>query len=200
MSNNKTLNEKIDEIFNKLDRKHFLDEEFKNYAYLDRPLPIGHEQTISQPSLVVEMTKALDINKDNKVLEIGTGSGYQTAFLAEFASEVFTVERIEELSKKAQKRLKELGYENIHFKIGDGSEGWPEYSPYDRIMVTASAGKLPDKLLSQLKTGGKMVVPIGEETMQELFLIEKNKDDDIIKKSLGFVKFVKLHGQYSWGE
>lgn len=200
MSNNKTLNEKIDEFFNKLDRKHFLDEEFKNYAYLDRPLPIGHEQTISQPSLVVEMTKALDIHKDNKVLEIGTGSGYQTAFLAEFASEVFTVERIEELSKKAQKRLKELGYENIHFKIGDGSEGWPEYSPYDRIMVTASAGKLPDELLSQLKTGGKMVVPIGEETMQELFLIEKNKDDDIIKKSLGFVKFVKLHGQYSWGE
>ncbi len=193
-------NQKIVNFFNKLDRSFFIDNEFKCLAHCDRPLPIGFGQTISQPSLVLYMTIELDLDRKHKVLEIGTGSGYQTVFLAEFAGEVFTVELIEELSRKAQEKLTKLGYNNIRFKIADGSKGWEEFAPYDRIMVTAGAGKMPKALLFQLKPGGKMVVPVGHKGEQELVLIEKKENGDIREKSLGPVAFVEFRGTYGWDD
>lgn len=189
---------KIYEFFYSLDRKFFIEGKLKEYAHFDRALPIGFKQTISQPSLVLYMTLELDIGKNHRVLEIGTGSGYQTAFLAEFGQEVYTVERIEVLSKKAQQRIAELGYENVYYKIGDGSEGWLENSPYDRIMVTAGAGEIPQSLIAQLKVNGRMIIPVGEKDLQELLLITKDKKGGIISKSLGEVRFVELKGGYGW--
>lgn len=192
--------DKLSEFYNRLDRSHFLEEEYKSYAGMDSPLPIGHEQTISQPSLVLEMTRMLELDKSCKVLEIGTGSGYQTVFLAEFADTVYTVERIHELSEKARKRLAHLGYDNIHFKVDDGSLGWEENGPYDRIIVTAAAGEMPRELVEQLKAGGKMIVPVGLKGWQNLTLISKNADGDVHTKSLGPVTFVELKGPYGWSE
>lgn len=187
--------ERIREIYQEIDRSYFLDEE-KEYAYLDRPLSIGHGQTISQPSLVLEMTIALDIQKDSRVLEIGTGSGYQTALLSKAAKKVYTVERIEELKERAKKRLTEGNYENIDYKLGDGSQGWPEHAPYERIMVTAAAKKLPKALADQLAPGGKMVIPVGAETMQELLLVTKDEEGKISKEILNYVRFVDLIRDY----
>ena len=138
------------------------------------------------------------LDEDLKVLEIGTGSGYQTAFLAEFAKEVYTVEIIRELSLKAQERLKKLGYDNVKFKIGDGSQGWPEHQPYDRIIVTAAAGRVPDPLVEQLKPGGRMIIPVGERSIQNLLLIEKKDDGTVVQENLEPVVFVELKGRYGW--
>lgn len=182
----------------KLERADFIDNEFKEYAYLDRPLPIGCEQTISQPSLVLEMTFMLALDKNSKVLEIGTGSGYQTALLAEFSGWVFTVERINELAKKARAKLEHLGYANISYKIGDGSEGWSENAPYDRIMVTAAAEKVPVELIDQLKPEGKMIIPVGPRGKQDLQLITKGLDGKIKIQDLGKVMFVEMKGKYGW--
>lgn len=187
--------ERIREIYQEIDRSYFLDEE-KEYAYLDRPLSIGHGQTISQPSLVLEMTIALDIQKDSRVLEIGTGSGYQTALLSKAAKKVYTVERIEELKERAKKRLTEGNYENIDYKLGDGSQGWPEHAPYERIMVTAAAKKLPKALADQLAPGGEMVIPVGAKTMQELLLVTKDEEGKISKEILNYVRFVDLIRDY----
>ncbi|MDD3840526.1 MAG: protein-L-isoaspartate(D-aspartate) O-methyltransferase [Clostridia bacterium] len=185
---------------NKLKRSFFIDNEFKKYADLDRALPIGHGQTISQPSLVLKMTFLLDLvqGKSSKVLEIGTGSGYQTALLAEFSGSVFTVERVKELSEEAQARLKQLGYSNIFYKVGDGSEGWIENAPYDRIMVTAAASKVPVELIDQLGAGGKMVIPVGPKHIQELQLITKDQDGKVHVQSNDMVSFVELKGKYGW--
>jgi protein-L-isoaspartate(D-aspartate) O-methyltransferase len=186
------------EFFTGLDRSLFIDNEYSKYAHFNNALPIGHEQTISQPTLVYAMTQKLKVKKDSKVLEIGTGSGYQTAFLAEFAREVYTVERIEELSLKAQESLKRLGYENIRFRIGDGSEGWAEHAPYDRIMVTAAAGKLPDRLIAQLAPAGRMIIPIGEKGLQDLMLITRDENGGVKEKFLENVIFVEMKGKYGW--
>ncbi len=199
MDNLDNINELVDVFFKKLNRAHFLENENQELAEYDSPLPVGFGQTISQPTLVLQMTKLLDLAKDQRVLEIGTGTGYQTGFLAEFAADVYTVERIKELSLKAQVRLVELGYKNIKFKIGDGSEGWLEYAPYDRIIVTAGAGKLPKPLIEQLKPGGKMVIPVGEKGVQDLLLIQKDEDGNLINESNGKVVFVELKGDYGWG-
>jgi len=188
----------IYKFFEKLDRSFFVDPQLKHLAIQDKPLPIGFGQTISQPTLVVYMTIALDLDKNCRVLEIGTGSGYQSVFLAEFAGEVFSIERIEELSKQAEKRLKELGYKNIRFKVGDGSEGWPEFAPYDRIIAAAGAGDVPSELLNQLKPGGKMLAPIGEAGYQELILFEKDQNNNITCNTLGEVTFVEFKGIYGW--
>lgn len=188
----------IYDFYRKLDRSYFINNEFKELAHYDHPLPIGFNVTISQPSLVLEMTLKLELNKNLRVLEIGTGSGYQTAFLAQFAGEVYTVERIGELSKNTQQKLNDLGYTNIKFKIDDGSEGWQEYAPYDRIIATASARDIPQELLEQLKPGGKMVIPVGPEEIQELVVINKDLEGNIEKKSLGEVKFVEFKGKYGW--
>ncbi len=188
----------LEEFYLKLDRSLFLDSDYKAYAKNDHPLPIGHGQTISQPSLVLEMTRLLAPEKDSTVLEIGTGSGYQTALLAEFAREVYTIERIDELSRKARTRLDALGYRNIHFKIGDGSGGWREKAPFDRIMITAAAGKRPVELIRQLSTNGRMVVPVGPPSMQVLLLITKDEKGQVSEEKRGQVKFVEMVGTYGW--
>lgn len=198
MKEKSKLNGEIFDFYRKLDRRIFLDDEYKQYADVDQALPIGYEQTISQPSLVLEMTIQLQLNKKCKVLEIGTGSGYQTALLAQFAQEVYTIERIEDLSRKAQERLTRLGYQNIKFKIGDGSEGWPEFAPYNRIIVTAGAGRIPQELIEQLAVDGRMVLPVGEPGLQELVLVEKNERGNIKREPLGEVRFVPLVGKYSY--
>lgn len=186
--------EKITQIYENLDRSYFIDEH-KEHAHLDRPLPIGHGQTISQPSLVLQMTIALDIDKDHRILEIGTGSGYQTALLSKVGGKIYTVERIKEHYEQAMKRLGEAGYSNIDYKLGDGSLGWAEHAPYDRIMVTAAAKTMPEALVEQLAPKGKMVIPVGEG-VQELLLVEKDKNGKISQYSLGYVRFVDLIGDY----
>lgn len=187
-------------FFRKLDRSIFIDNEYKTYAYLDDALPIGYGQTISQPSLVLEMTFELAPDKNSKVLEIGTGSGYQTALLAQFSGNVYTIERIPELSAKAKEKLDSLGYRNIIYNIGDGSEGWSDYGPYDRIVVTAAAASIPDELIEQLKCGGRMIIPVGREGLQELLLITKDFKEEIHTKIIERVVFVELKGKYGWSQ
>jgi protein-L-isoaspartate(D-aspartate) O-methyltransferase len=189
---------KIIDFYHRLNRRDFLDREYWDYAKFDNPLPIGFGQTISQPTLVLQMTDELDLNGSEKVLEIGTGSGYQTAFLAEFSESVYTVERIPALSEKAQKRLARLGYRNIHFKIGDGSFGWEDYSPYDRVIVTAAVGRIPETLVSQLREGGIMIIPVGPSEEQELVKITKDMKGNIKKDCIALVRFVELVGDYGW--
>jgi protein-L-isoaspartate(D-aspartate) O-methyltransferase len=186
------------EFFESLDRSVFMDEKYKEYSDCDEAFPIGFGQTISQPTLVFQMTSYLKLDNDVKVLEIGTGSGFQTAFLAEYAREVYTVEKIEELSNKARERLTRLGYKNVNFLVGDGSEGWPEHAPYDRIIVTAAAGEVPAPLLAQLKNDGIMIVPVGKKGWQKLMLITKGEHGEINEKSLDNVTFVELKGNYGW--
>ncbi len=190
--------EELEAFFRSLDRSLFLDDEYKVHAYVDRPLPIGFEQTISQPSLVLLMTYLLRPEKDSRVLEIGTGSGYQTCILAEFSREVYTIERIPDLAEKAEERLNKMGYRNIHFRTGDGSQGWPEEAPFDRIMVTAAAASLPFELISQLKEEGMMLIPVGPQDFQELQLVRKKKDGTIEVETTEMVRFVEMKGKYGW--
>ncbi|MFP4470010.1 MAG: protein-L-isoaspartate(D-aspartate) O-methyltransferase [Bacteroidales bacterium] len=160
----------------KVPRHLFVPEEIRSLAYLDRPLPIGEGQTISQPSLVAYMTELLELNRGDKVLEIGTGSGYQAAILAELIDSVFTIEIIEPLGKRAKNLLDELGYENVFVRIGDGYKGWPGHAPFDAIIVTCAPENIPEPLKDQLKEGGRMVIPVGpENSVQELYLLRKNK-------------------------
>jgi len=159
-------------------------------AYEDGPLPIGHGQTISQPYIVAFMTEALDLGSSDKVLEIGTGSGYQAAILAEIAKQVYTIEILKPLAEMSEKRLKDLGYTNIKVKHGDGYLGWPEYAPFDKIIVTAAPDEIPMELVNQLKVGGKMVIPVGS-FFQELYLITKN-EQGFMKKAILPVRFVPM--------
>lgn len=181
--------------FHELDRSYFMDSN-KEFASLDEAIPIGHQQTISQPSLVLKMTIALDLQSTSTVLEIGTGSGFQTALLSKFSDSVYTVERIEELHKSAKIRLGAAGFDNIQFKLDDGSSGWAEQAPYDRIMVTAAAATFPKELIDQLKPGGKMLIPIGNAIMQDLQLIEKDEKGKLHKTVIANVLFVPLKGKY----
>ena len=185
----------IKDYFRKMDRSFIMDR-YKHMAAFDEAVPIGHEQTISQPSLVLEMTLALDVEKDSKILEIGTGSGFQTALLAEFGGQVYTVERIEALHKRAKERLVEMGFGNITFKLADGSAGWAEHAPYDRIMVTAAASEIPEELIAQMAAGGKMILPVGASWSQELRLIEKDAEGNLHSTILNQVRFVPLKGKY----
>jgi protein-L-isoaspartate(D-aspartate) O-methyltransferase len=180
-------------------RHIFISEEIRELAYKDHPLPIGKEQTISQPFIIALMTENLEIKEDQKILEIGTGSGYHTAILASLAGEIITVEVFEELSEKAKKILKKLGFDNVRFFVGDGSEGLPEFSPYDRICVSAASPDIPPPLLEQLKPGGIMVIPIGDENEQVLSkIIKEGNGKGFIKKELCGCKFVKLKGKYGF--
>ncbi|MGE0093408.1 MAG: protein-L-isoaspartate(D-aspartate) O-methyltransferase [Alphaproteobacteria bacterium] len=163
-------------------------------AYANRPLPIGFGQTISQPFIVAVMSDMLALTSDSRVLEIGTGCGYQTAFLARLAGRVYTVEIVSELSAAAAERLAALGVSNVEFRVGDGRQGWPEHAPYDAIIVTAAAtGEIPPALLEQLKPGGRMVVPTGASMLaQELVLVTKDEGGRIAKRNLFPVAFVPL--------
>lgn len=168
-------------------------------AYADRPLSIGKGQTISAPHMVAMMTEHLDVKEDHKILEIGAGSGYQAAILADIAKngKIYTVERIPELAIKAEEDLKRTGYKNVEIIIADGTKGYKQEAPYDRIIVTAAAPRIPDSLVKQLKDNGKMLIPVGGRMFQELLLIEK-KDDKIHEKKLGGCVFVPLIGEEGW--
>ncbi len=179
----------------KVERHLFVNENLKNEAYEDYPLPIGESQTISQPYIVALMSEALELNKKSRVLEIGTGCGYQTAVLAEIAKEVYTVERIESLSLKAKQTLNSLGYQNILFKIGNGALGWKENAPFDAIIVTAAAKKVYEAYIEQLSKNGRLVIPVEESRFsgyQILKKIVKSNNGQIKEYSLGGCRFVPL--------
>ena len=187
------------QAMSKIQRHLFIEEALEGEAYNDHPLPIGHKQTISQPYMVALMTQALELGGGENVLEIGTGSGYQTAILAELCEKVFTVERIRPLMEKARTLLFDLGYTNVLFKGFDGTIGWKQYEPYEAIIVTAGAPKIPQPLLDQLTDGGRMVIPIGDRFSQELIRIRKVKDKHE-KENLGGCRFVNLIGVHGWKE
>ncbi len=185
------------EAMKKVPRHLFVDEALWDQAYSDFPLPIGSGQTISQPYIVARMTEELGLKGDEKVLEIGTGSGYQMAILAELARQVFSVERIPSLLQRARQVLDSLGYHNVMIKLDDGTWGWKEHAPYDAILVTAGSPTIPTPLLDQLKDPGVMVVPVGDEYSQTLTKIIK-KDGKVETKYLEGVRFVKLIGDHGW--
>ena len=180
-------------------RHEFVPDQFLEEAYDDHPLPVGEGQTISQPYIVALMTSHLELTGKEKVLEIGTGSGYQAAVLSRLAKEVHTVERIPELASKAEATLKQLGYVNVIVHVGDGSLGWPEAAPYDRIIVTAAAPSVPVALTDQLKVGGRLIIPVGERWHQVLEEWKKTVSG-LEKKEVLSVVFVPLLGQKGWQE
>ena len=187
------------EAMMKVPRHLFVPEALRHQAYGDHPLPIGEGQTISQPYIVALMTEALELRGEEKVLEVGTGSGYQAAVLAELASRIFSIERVPELASRARRLLDQLGYGNVLIRVGDGSCGWPEEAPFDAIMVTAAAPTPPAALLRQLAPGGRMVVPVGGKEAQDLFLIRRT-EEGFEEENLGGCRFVKLIGRYGWEE
>lgn len=183
-------NPRVLEAMSKVERHKLVPQNMREYAYEDRPLPIGGGQTISQPYIVAYMSALLQPKPEMKILEIGTGSGYQAAVLAEIVREVYTIEIVAELGIRSEKALKEMGYENIWVKIGDGYQGWPEEGPFDGIIVTAAAEKIPQPLITQLKEGGRLIIPVGPNNeTQELMLVEKTKGKTKISKMLP-VRFV----------
>ncbi len=184
----------------KIPRHLFLDEALWPQAYEDHAMPIGEKQTISQPYIVALMTEALQLTDKQKVLEIGTGSGYQTAILAEIADQVYSIERIPSIAKRARKVFDKLQYRNVVITIGDGTSGWKEHSPYDCIIVTASSPKVPKPLLGQLAIGGRLVIPIGEESGQGLMVFTKEDENNYTEENYGGCRFVKLVGEYGWRE
>ncbi len=189
---------KVLDVFEKVPRHKFIDPKFCRDAYSDFPLPIQNSQTISQPYIVALMIHLLDIKKSDNVLEIGTGSGYQAAILAELAEQVFSVERLKELTENSKIVLKELGYKNIALKTGDGTLGWEEFAPFDKIIVSASAEFVPQPLVKQLKSPGRLVMPVGLRSGQKLMLIEKTAKGDELEKDICGCAFVPLIGKYGW--
>lgn len=183
----------------KVDRALFVPEASRDQAYLNVPLPIGQGQTISQPLVVGLMTQALHLTLQCKVLEVGTGSGYQTAILAELAGRVVSVERHARLADRARELLARLGYTNVAVRTGSGSAGWPDEAPYDRILVTAGAPRIPVRLLARLTKDGRMVVPVGTRYEQQLVVLEKGPSG-LTEHDIGPVRFVPLIGEGAWGE
>jgi protein-L-isoaspartate(D-aspartate) O-methyltransferase len=191
------LDPKVMQAIATVPRHQFVPEHQQSYAYENRPLPIGYGQTISQPYIVAIMTDLLKINGQSKVLELGTGSGYQAAILSQLIDKIFTIEIVEPLGKKAKQRLAKLGYDNVRVKIGDGYYGWEEHAPFDAIIVTAAASHIPPPLVKQLKKGGNMIIPVGTAFMtQQLLLITKQQDGKIISKQILPVRFVPVTGKH----
>jgi len=191
--------ERVLSAMSRVPRELFVLRGEKNLAYEDRPLPIGYEQTISQPLIIAMMTSALELKGGEKVLEVGTGSGYQAAILAQLARLIITVERLPALAEKAKGILNKLGYKNIRVHIAEPALGWQPEAPYDAIIVTAGAPQIPDSLLVQLKTGGRMVIPVGNRYDQDLYQIRKKEDKNIIQ-NLGGCRFVSLIGEDAWAD
>ncbi len=187
-------------VMRKIPRHLFVEEALRDQAYNDYPLPIGEGQTISQPYIVALMTEALELKGQEKVLEIGTGCGYQTAILAELAQSVFTIERLPTLMQRAKAILDSLGYFNVAYKTGNGTLGWPEVAPFQGIIVTAAAPEIPQPYVEQLEPGGKMVIPLGDKFSQVLYKIIKLPDGRIKKQYLCGCRFVPLVGIYGWSE
>lgn len=190
-----TLDARVLDAMMRVPRHEFVPSDLVDLAYENRPLPIGYSQTISQPYIVAIMTDLLDIEPGQRVLEIGTGSGYQAAVLAELNTRVSSIEIIKALGEQAQSRLQVLGYDNINVRVGDGYYGWPEHAPFDAIVVTAAANHIPPPLLRQLKPGGKMIIPVGSRFLtQELILITRSDSDEFITRQVLPVRFVPLTG------
>lgn len=187
----KVTDEAVLNAMRKVPRHLFLAEELWPYAYSDGPLPIGNDQTISQPFIVAYMTEALELNKSSRVLEVGTGSGYQAAILAEICDSVYTIEVIANLGHRADSVLRDLGYENITVKVGDGYKGWAEHAPFDAIIVTCAPTEIPEPLIEQLAEGGRMIIPYGDYGYQKLMLVTK-KDGKIRKEDILAVRFVPM--------
>jgi protein-L-isoaspartate(D-aspartate) O-methyltransferase len=182
----------------KVPRHLFVGEDQRMSAYEDHPLPIGDGQTISQPYIVALMTDALKLTGSETVLEIGTGSGYQTAILAELSGRVYSIERIPSLTGRARRVLDSLGYNTVLVKLSDGTMGWEEYAPYDRILVTAGAPSVPQPLVDQLAPGGIMVIPVGSNSLQELVRVTKMEDGSVKEDRMGSCVFVRLVGKHGW--
>lgn len=180
-------------------REAFVPPDMVDQAYLDGPLPIGEGQTISQPYVVALMTEALELRGGERVLEIGAGSGYAAAVLAEIAEEVYSVERHAPLAEAAERRLRSQGYDNVQILCGDGSRGWPEHAPYDAIVVAAGAPEIPRALQEQLAVGGRLVIPVGSgRTVQELLRLRRTSQTEFRREALGGVRFVPLVGEEGW--
>jgi protein-L-isoaspartate(D-aspartate) O-methyltransferase len=186
------------DAFLNVPREKFVPERLREYSYEDGPLSIGEGQTISQPYIVALMTDSLKIEKDMKVLEVGAGSGYQAAILAEMGCKVYSIERIPVLAEKADILLKKLGYA-VKINVGDGTLGWEEFAPYDRIIVTAGGPVIPPTLFSQLKENGRMIIPVGDAYIQDLILVTKSRGR-MVKENLGGCQFVQLKGAEGWKE
>ena len=181
----------------KVPRHEFVSEDLRDIAYANRPLPIGYGQTISQPFIVALMTDLLRVEPNDRVLEIGTGSGYQAAVLAELAERVYSIEIVPELTQMATERLKRLGYAKVETKTGDGYYGWPEHAPFDAIIVTAAPTQIPPPLVQQLKPGGRMIIPVGSQFLpQFLVLVEKSPQGKVATRQMVPVQFVPLTGTH----
>ena len=188
--------ERVLAAMNKVPRDQFVPEHVRPASYTDQPLPIGYDQTISQPYIVAFMTEQLRPQPQDRVLEIGTGSGYQAAILAELVAEVYSIEIIEPLAKQAEATLQRLGYKNVHVKVGDGYKGWPEHAPFDAVIVTCAPDHVPEPLINQLKEGGRMIIPVGGFGDQDLYLLEK-KDGQLERRAVSPVRFVPMTGEAS---
>ncbi|MEP0841402.1 MAG: protein-L-isoaspartate(D-aspartate) O-methyltransferase [Phycisphaerae bacterium] len=189
--------ERVLAVMQRVPRERFLPPEEAAWAYTDRALPLAGGQTISQPYIVAAMTEALGVQPDHRVLEVGTGSGYQTAVLAELAAEVYTLERLDSLQRAARETLALLGVLNVAYRVGDGTLGWPEAAPFDGIIVAAAAPRVPPSLVRQLRDGGRLVIPVGPEDHQTLTIVERV--GDTIREWPQFAcRFVKLIGQEGW--
>jgi protein-L-isoaspartate(D-aspartate) O-methyltransferase len=186
------LGNRVMEAMGRVARHEFVPAELRPHAYIDHPLPIGFGKTISQPFMVALMTDLLDVQASDSVLEIGTGAGYQAAVLADLAEKVYTVEIIGELALAARSRLEDLGYANVEVRLGDGSKGWPEHAPFDKVIVTAAPELVPPSLITQLKPGGRMVVPAGLEDDQRLMLVEMDDAGDLKTREVLRVVFSPL--------
>jgi len=182
-------------VVGKMPRHEFVPLELQSYAYLNRPLPIGYDKTVSQPFIVALMTDLLEIESGDKALEIGAGAGYQAAILAELAKQVYSVDIIDELVRGARERLRRLGYANVEFRVGNGYYGWAEHAPYDKIMVTAACELIPPALIAELKPGGRMVVPTGIPDKQALTLVEKSRSGRLTTRDMLPVRFSDLEEQ-----
>jgi protein-L-isoaspartate(D-aspartate) O-methyltransferase len=188
------LEDRVLKALAKVPRHEFVPVEVQRYAYLNRPLPIGFDKTISQPLMVAVMTDLLELKPDDVVLEIGTGLGYQAAVLAELAGRIYSVEIIDELAQRAVQRLKREGYTNIEVRVGNGYSGWPEQAPFDKIIVTAAPDLIPPPLINQLKAGGRMVIPVGLPDAQQLVVVDKDPNGRVTTKEIIRVLFSLLEG------
>jgi len=186
------------EAMQKVPRHLFVEEALRSQAYGDHPLPIGERQTISQPFMVAFMTQALGLKGGEKVLEIGTGSGYQVAILAQIGGQVFTVERIPDLARRARKNLDSIGCSKVNIRVSDGTEGWKDQAPFDAILVAAGGPRIPEELKHQLSPGGRMVIPVGAREIQTLKRITRKGQDDFLEEDLLDCRFVPLIGERGW--